>query len=329
MKRLLILLTAVFMNVGVHDAQDPQLSQFYAAPLYLSPSFSGSSNGSRVALNYRDQWPSLPGSFVTYMVSADHYFKEYNSGVGLMMMRDEAGGGKLNTTNIAAQYSYNLDLNRQYHFRPGIQFMYLQRSIDYSKLQFNDQLSFDGVNPTTVELPTDPQTAHFDFGVSLLFYSDKFWVGTTVDHLIKANPHLADNDNYLPLKYSFYGGYNIPLARSFYKRDEQKITIATHLKMQARDKQLDLGGYYHKDKLMFGLWYRGLPVFNMEPFHDAISVLFGYKFQDIRIGYSYDFTISRMITSTGGAHEVSLIYEFNKGNRRMHQRLKPIPCPSF
>ncbi|MFM8742085.1 MAG: type IX secretion system membrane protein PorP/SprF, partial [Cytophagales bacterium] len=35
------------------DAQDPQFSQFYAAPLYLNPAFAGSTNQNRVGINYR------------------------------------------------------------------------------------------------------------------------------------------------------------------------------------------------------------------------------------------------------------------------------------
>ena len=39
--------------------------------------------------------------------------------------------------------------------------------------------------------------------------------------------------------------------------------------------------------------------------------LIGIKTSQFHIGYSYDFTISNLIGSTAGAHEISLIYEFN------------------
>ena len=37
----------------------------------------------------------------------------------------------------------------------------------------------------------------------------------------------------------------------------------------------------------------------------------GIKTDQIHIGYSYDFTVSNLIGTTSGAHEISLIYEFN------------------
>ena len=46
----------------------------------------------------------------------------------------------------------------------------------------------------------------------------------------------------------------------------------------------------------------------------------------LRAGYSYDFTISRLVTNTGGAHEVSLIYKFDIEQKK---KFKPIPCPEF
>ncbi len=63
---------------------------------------------------------------------------------------------------------------------------------------------------------------------------------------------------------------------------------------------------------------------------DAIIGLIGIKTSSVHIGYSYDFTISNLISSTGGAHEISLIYEFNNlslGQQR--KRIRAIPCPEF
>ncbi len=45
------------------------------------------------------------------------------------------------------------------------------------------------------------------------------------------------------------------------------------------------------------------------------------------IGYSYDFTINKLLTSTGGAHEIALIYEFS--DKRKKRKRHMIPCPEF
>jgi hypothetical protein len=79
MKRVVLIISSVFVCLGI-NAQDPHFSQFYSNPLYLATSFAGSSLGSRVVLNYRDQWPSVPGTYITSSFSFDHYFPKIKSG---------------------------------------------------------------------------------------------------------------------------------------------------------------------------------------------------------------------------------------------------------
>ena len=50
----------------------------------------------------------------------------------------------------------------------------------------------------------------------------------------------------------------------------------------------------------------------------------------INIGYSFDYTISKLGTGSGGAHEFSLVYTWPMRNPRKPPRDKLIiPCPDF
>ena len=64
---------------------------------------------------------------------------------------------------------------------------------------------------------------------------------------------------------------------------------------------------------------------------DALVFNMAFLLDDFQIGYSYDFSISRLQTSSGGSHEVSVIYEFQtpKAKERMKRKDKFLPCPSF
>src|SRR5210317_1639480 len=100
-------------------AQVPEFSQFYATPIYTNPAMAGTGQcqrgggGGRAVLNYRNQWPSLPGTFVTTAASYDQHFEEINGGIGLMAVRDVAGEGLLTTTQFSAIYSYQLVVTRK------------------------------------------------------------------------------------------------------------------------------------------------------------------------------------------------------------------------
>ena len=61
-------------------SQDPQFSQFYAAPLYLNPGFAGTTPYIRAGANFRSQWPSLDANFTTYSFYMDYFAEEYSSG---------------------------------------------------------------------------------------------------------------------------------------------------------------------------------------------------------------------------------------------------------
>jgi hypothetical protein len=62
---------------------------------------------------------------------------------------------------------------------------------------------------------------------------------------------------------------------------------------------------------------------------DAIIGLIGIKTKQLHIGYSYDFTISNLISSTSGSHEISLVYEFNSFTLGQRKKIRAIPCPEF
>ena len=188
-----------------------QFSQFYAAPLVLSPSYTGMIQGSRVVLNYRDQWPSIPGTFTTYAASYDQYFSKMNSGIGVLVIRDQAGSGNLNLTDIGLLYSYDLKINRYWRVRPGIKFEYGQRGIEFEKLVFGDQIDLD--NPTTTSsLDASPtsKVGYIDVDASVLAYSSKIWAGFTAEQLLRPNQSLYKYDvGRIPIKYVVFGGYKL------------------------------------------------------------------------------------------------------------------------
>src|SRR4051812_20306437 len=86
-------------------AQDPQYSQFYAAPMYLNPAFAGTTDDSRAMFNHRIQWPKLDATFITSSFAFDHYFDRYNSGVGFIVTTDRISASELRSTDVGLQYS--------------------------------------------------------------------------------------------------------------------------------------------------------------------------------------------------------------------------------
>ncbi len=334
MKRLALIIFIVSVFTWT-KGQDPQFTQFYANPLYLAPSFAGATAGDRLSSVYRNQWPELNNVFVSYSFSYDHFFENFNSGVGVLVMRDVAGSGDMGLLNAGILYSYDIKVNKDFHLRPGVHFNYTQMGIDYYKLIWNDQLSSGGVGGATIEQPpTDAYKPDVDFAVSLIGYTDRAWGGFTVDHLLRPNYGLYNNEARWPIKYTIFGGYQIVKRGQLLNPVDETLSLAFYYMHQDIYNQVVLGLYWYKAPLMLGFWYRGIPFFRggngeyqKDPRGDALAFLVGYKMNQLRVGYSYDFTISNLVSSTGGAHEVSITYEFK--STRKKQKARMVPCPEF
>jgi len=329
MKRYLIIivLQIVFSNM---KAQDAQFSQFYSNPLYLAPSFAGSAENSRFIMNYRDQWPSIPGNYVTYSFSADHYFKSLRSGMGLILFKDQAGGGKLSTINIGYLYSYKIPVTRKFAIQPGLSAYYYSRKIDYTMLNFSDQFFGSQFVGSSSEILPSQTVQHVDFAFSCLGYSPNFWFGTTLDHLMKLSSVLKSDTKYSSMRFSLFGGVKKIVKKRYHSRDNETIHLAFNFRHQSDINQLDVGLYYFKNPLLFGIWYRGIPVGNLYSTNDAIIYLVGVRTRNLTISYSYDMTIGQLISKTGGSHEIAVSYSLNDlDNFLLRKRMHSIPCPDL
>lgn len=313
------------------SGQDPHFSQFYANPLYLAPSFTGAIEENRLSLNYRNQWPAIPGVFHTYTVAYDRAMPNFNSGVGVLATYDVAGSGDLSSSSIGLLYSYDIQLNREWHLRPGINFKFTYLGLNYGKLIWNHMITAGGTTPSVTPPPFE-SVADVDFATSLLAYNDRIWGGFTLDHLLAPRVSFYGEWNTkVPVKVSVFGGYQISRKGRLLRSNKytEVISIAGNINYQDRVMQSNVGLYYYRDPVIFGVWYRGIPLATSQA-GDAVIALIGIKTGDIHLGYSYDFTISNLISSTGGAHEISLVYEFiTSGIGSSRQRFRALPCPEF
>lgn len=322
MRKGILLYILIFVCIINLYTQDPQFSQFYANPLYLAPSFAGAVEGERLTANYRNQWVTLV-PFVTYHVGYDKYFSDFNSGVGIIGMKDVIGRSELGTTRLSLLYSYDFLIMHTWHIRPGLSFSYIEHGIHNYDL--NSIFDIMG-QPSQGSIYDFEKARNIDVGTSVIAYTKNLWFGTTLDHLIKPDISLSTLKAPLPIKFSLYGGVELVRKGKLLKPKDETMTFAFLFKSQNYQNQLDLGIYWHKVPLVIGLWYRGIPPFNSQR-GDAFILLMGYKTRYFNIGYSFDLTISNLISHAYATHEVSMSVKFRLPKRR--KKIESIPCPEF
>ncbi|MDP2721949.1 MAG: type IX secretion system membrane protein PorP/SprF [Bacteroidales bacterium] len=316
----------------VTQAQDPEFSQFYANPLYLNPALAGSTECGRLGLNYRNQYPSLSNAFVTYNLSYDQSLPGINSGYGVLAMSDAQGDGALVRNSVSAFFSYKLQVSDPVMVSFGIKAGYYQEHLNWGKLIFADQINptTGNVNPVSADTPpTSNNISAIDFSAgAIMSYLDQFFFGVAVDHLNQPNLSFYNtSDSKWPMKIAFHGGAVINATNGgLGNASVGDIMIQPNLlyMQQGEFHQLNVGMYFNKYPFVLGGWFRH----NFEN-PDAVVALVGFTYNNIRIGYSFDFTVSNIGGKAGGAHEISFAWDFCLYKEASRRHIRAIKSPSF
>jgi type IX secretion system PorP/SprF family membrane protein len=282
-------------------AQDPIFSQFYGNPLYLNPAMTGATVCPRITLNYRNQWPGLDGTtYATYSASYDQHFEVLTGAVGLIAYHDVAGPGQLTTDQVSGIYNYALEVNKHLNFRFALQGAYFQKKIDWTQLTFGDQIdSRKGFVYDTKEVQEFKGNSGWDFSAGFFGFTRglrskrTYYGGGAVHHLNEPDQGLI-NISTMPMKITVHAGARFPVGNS---RDNVSVSPNILFQKQANYEQLNLGLYLQKAGFVSGLWFRN---------KDAFILLVGFVKDQIRVGYSYDVTVSKLTNKTAGAHELSM-----------------------
>lgn len=312
--RVGIMVFFVFVFISTIKAQDPQFTQFYANPIYLNPAFAGSQRCPRLCFNYRNQWPNLSGTYVTYSASYDQHIDAINGGLGINVMQDNQAHGTLKTTYVNVMYSYAMTLSRHFTLRFALQAGFLQKALDKTKLNFGDMIDARrGFVWNTNEIIPQSNKSAFDFGGGILGYSKRYFFGAAFHHITQPDEGLMGPSK-LPLKITAHAGAMIPIE----KGGETYISPNILFMQQQNFTQLNLGVYVVKGSFVSGLWYRN---------SDAFIVLIGLQADHFKIGYSYDVTVSKLASNTAGSHEISI--QIQTSCKKKPPRFRPDSCPTF
>ncbi|MEG2070395.1 MAG: PorP/SprF family type IX secretion system membrane protein, partial [Bacteroidales bacterium] len=222
-KRIFVLLVTVLLLGGNSlVAQDAHFSQFYANPLYLNPAFAGTNVCPRFSLNFRDQWPDMPGTFLSYSASYDQHFDKLAGGIGVLLFGDRAGdGGSINTYSASFIYSFKVKVSRKFNMRFSLQATYQQKTLNWNNLTWGDMIDpkYGFIYATNEPDPGKTSRGIFDLSAGFLGYTKNFYFGVAAHHI--TNPYegflVAPNSDSpearLPVKWTAHVGGNFDLKR--------------------------------------------------------------------------------------------------------------------
>lgn len=323
MKRILFTLILGFTGFAFGQ-QLPQYSQYSRNQFMINPAAAGIYDFLDLTIGGRYQWVGFDNAPMTAYAYGSAVLKKkyqkYNPSIrtsGGSLLYPEVNTGKLKHAiggqivadqygafrkiSFSGTYAIHLPVSKNYNLSFGAKLglsnntflkdraVVLSQTEGYTGLVQNDQVYNDFV--------ADQSSLNFfDIGAGLYFYSKDLFVGVSADQLTRDMVQFGSSSaNFDPrMHLNFTAGYAIRL------NDKLKLIPSALVKMVPKTP-LSIDGSIqieYRERMWLGATYRH---------GDAVVVMLGASISEkFKFGYSYDFSISKMMNHNSGGHELVL-----------------------
>jgi len=279
------------MNSVAKAQQDPQFSMYMYNRQVYNPAVPGS-----MPLNIttagRAQWVGIDGHPNTFNLSVQSPVALLKGGLGGYVMADKIG--PLSTVAVKASYAFNLPIGKNgAGLNFGIGGGILQKSLDGTnwRPEQTGDLSLVAQNISMTK-------GDLDFGVYFHMPNDKFYVGISGNHLLepKLKEFTTTGKSNISRSINLLAGYKFEFS------PKVSLQPSVMAKMQGPQMQIDINANLHVSPMVFGISHR---------LKDSFVGIVGFNAtNNLFVGYSYDYTISKLGAATSGSHELVLSYTF-------------------
>ena len=335
MKKILLLLAAIYACYVVSAQQRPQYTQYILNNYIINPALSGIENYTDVKISARDQWVGINGAPRTayftiqgpigkkdyrttptsFNIPGENprgsaYWESYTAaephhGVGMSLINDRTGNFNRFTADVS--YAYHIGLSARTSLAAGF-----AAGISSISLNANGK-AFFGSDPSDPSIggavATDLRKIKPDFSAGLWLYSADYFVGLSGQQIIPQKLAFVDdatfkaNGKLIPHLF-LTAGYRFLLDEDFNLLPSVMVKyISGAFK---NDYQAEFNAkLQYRDLLWIGGSYRQF---------DGYAAMVGLNVANtFNVGYAYDYTKTNLQTYSKGTHE--LMIGFLIGNR--------------
>lgn len=300
MKKILLLIGLIaVLGTEAYSQQDPQYSQYMFNGLMINPAYAGSREVLSMAALTRIQWVGINGAPRTTTFSIHGPLRSEKNALGASLYYDELGITQQVAFN--AVYAYRIQLNNS-TLSMGLQGGFMNHSNRWSEAVTTDP---DGGTPMQNQSAYLPMV-----GTGAYLYSQRYYVGVGVPNFI---PNKYENPNSVATSVAarqqahVFGtaGLVIPIGQNV---EFKPSTVVKYVRNAPVEFDFNASFLLH-EALWLGTSYRT---------GDAIVFLAQYIFNNqLRIGYAYDYTITRLGNYNSGSHEIMVGLELGWNKSRI------------
>ena len=290
----------LFVGNNLLSQQLPLGSQYYVNMYSFNPAEAGTSV-LQSYFSHRSQFSGISGGPQTTYLSVDGPTKYDKMGLGLIAMTDRTDILSKNTFIVS--YSYKLKFGKDHGLNFGLNLGILNNSIAFDKAIIIDP------NDLIVSNSNRSKTGFTsDFG--LLYKIKELQVGISVPQIF-SNSNLYINTVGEKFTLTSSRHYRASLKYTLFLNKSKDLSIYPMLVaryVNGAPFQYDANVVVDFKKLgWIGLTYHS---------NYAFSSSLGFRFQNMIIGYVYDFPLGDLNQFTKGSHEFILGYRFGDQNKK-------------
>ncbi len=284
-----IMLAMAFPASKARAQQDPMFSQYMFNTLAFNPAYAGSADVFTAMALSRHQWVGFAGAPTTQTLSAHSPLPGNKLALGGNLIHDVAGPAKQNSAFIDVAYRIRTgtDTRLAFGLSGGVNFF-----------------QADVASLSTVE--ADPSNANIsgkvlpNFGFGLYWHAPRYYVGISapklLENVIGTDGLLTTNQEFR--HYFFMAGYVMDISQDLKFRPSILLRA-----VEGAPLSLDLNAnFLLRDRVWFGAMYR---------FGNAFGLMAQYQVNEqLRLGYAFDMTTTKLGAYNAGTHEIMLGYDF-------------------
>ncbi len=311
MKKLVVGIFSLFVG-SVYSQFDAQLSQYMFHANAFNPAAVGQSNLIEVIGQHRLNMINMPGGGSTTAFSINSPLRVGNgkSGIGISIVDDKIGWFTNQSAHL--QYAYKRNL--------GDGVFSIGSELGFVSLGFSgDSVAQNNITSEYYSFTGDeaiPQTNVIGLSLDVgfgLWYNTKLWyAGVSYLHTNRPTVKWGLNSEFQQIS-SLYltGGYN------FYFDNKYSFKPTMLVKSDFNSWQFDLSSRLEYDNKFWG----GITIRPLS----TIVLFAGLNINaGLSIGYSFDLSTSKLITTNFGSHEFVLSYSFEYVFSKQNSKYKSI-----
>lgn len=293
------------LNTKQADAQsEPMFSQYTFNEIFINPAYAGSHEALSFSSVYRKQWVNIEGAPTTKTFTAHSHLFKSKVGLGLTAYQDQIGVAS--QTGFFANYAFRIKM-RKGTLSLGMLggFSGYQERLSDIKTTDNGDVKFSANTPM-VFAP--------NFGFGTYYYTKRFYFGVSIPRMITnkliinqySQVERVDGSlNTEALHYFIATGFVFDVNPIVKIRPSMMIKAVMNAPVEY-DANISTLLY---NSLWIGGGYRSGDSWNLLT---ALQVN-----NQLRVGYSYDYTITKLKDFAGGSHEFSLNYVLKYNSKKI------------